>query len=91
MNTGEKIKNFQAEMTGKTDFKLSPTIKVIILLFIFTPEITHLDVRLKGKILETISKKFKNKKTKIFGVSKDSLKSHESFKEKFNFPLICDF
>ena len=31
-------------------------------------------------------------KTEIFGVSKDSLKSHEGFKEKFKFPfeLISD-
>ena len=35
---------------------------------------------------------FKKKNTKVFGVSKDSLKSHESFKNKFNFPfeLISD-
>ena len=35
---------------------------------------------------------FKKKNTKIFGVSKDSLKSHEGFKNKFNFPfeLISD-
>ena len=32
------------------------------------------------------------KKTKIFGVSKDSIKSHEAFKQKFKFPfeLISD-
>ena len=37
-------------------------------------------------------KLFKKMKTEIFGVSKDSLKSHEGFKEKFKFPfeLISD-
>ena len=35
---------------------------------------------------------FQKKNTLIFGVSKDSVKSHENFKEKFNFPfeLISD-
>ena len=55
MNTGEKIKNFQAEMTGKTDFILSDYKGHNIIIY-FYPEITHLDARLKGKILETISK-----------------------------------
>ena len=37
-------------------------------------------------------KKFKKKNTQIFGVSKDTIKSHESFKDKFKFPfdLISD-
>lgn len=35
---------------------------------------------------------FKKLNTQIFGVSKDSLKKHENFKAKYNFPfeLICD-
>ena len=35
---------------------------------------------------------FQKKKIEIFGVSKDTLKSHEGFKDKFNFPfeLISD-
>ncbi|HAY75832.1 MAG TPA: peroxiredoxin, partial [Opitutae bacterium] len=37
-------------------------------------------------------KLFQKKNTVIFGISKDSIKSHENFKEKFNFPfeLISD-
>ena len=37
-------------------------------------------------------KSFQKKNTLIFGISKDSLSSHEKFKEKFNFPfeLISD-
>lgn len=35
---------------------------------------------------------FKNKNTEIIGISRDSMKSHEKFVEKFNlpFPLISD-
>ena len=43
------------------------------------------------KILEiTLNLSLKN--TLIFGISKDTLKSHENFKDKFNFPfeLISD-
>ncbi|OUW07565.1 MAG: peroxiredoxin, partial [Gammaproteobacteria bacterium TMED159] len=37
-------------------------------------------------------KSFEKKNTKIFGISKDSLKTHEGFKKKFDFPfeLIAD-
>ena len=37
-------------------------------------------------------KSFAKKNTLIFGISKDTLKSHENFKDKFNFPfeLISD-
>ncbi len=91
MNIGEKIKNFQAEMTGKTDFQLSDYKGHNIIIYFYprdnTPGCTS-----EGEDFRDNFKKFKNKKTKIFGVSKDSLKSHESFKEKFNFPfdLISD-
>lgn len=35
---------------------------------------------------------FQSLNAQIFGISKDSLKKHENFKEKYNFPfeLICD-
>ncbi len=91
MNTGEKIKNFQAEMTGKTDFELS-NYKGHNIIIYFYPRDNTPGCTSEGEDFRDNFKKFKNKKTKIFGVSKDSLKSHESFKEKFNFPfdLISD-
>ena len=70
MNTGEKIKNFQAEMTGKTDFKLSDYKGHNIIIYFYprdnTPGCTS-----EGEDFRDNFKKFKNKKTKIFDVIKE--------------------
>ena len=85
MKIGSKIKNFNAEMTGKSDFNLADY-QGKKLSCISTPEIILQVVLPKEKILEIITN-FPKKNTVIFGISKDSIKSHENFKEKFNFPL----
>ena len=69
MNTGEKIKNFQAEMTGKTDFKLSDYKGHNIIIYFYprdnTPGCTS-----EGKILETISKNLKIRKLRFLEFQK---------------------
>ena len=91
MKVGRKIKNFEAEMTGKIKFKLSDYKGKNIVLYFYprdnTPGCTSESQDFKDKY-----KIFKKKKTEIFGISKDTLKSHENFKSKFNFPfeLISD-
>ena len=91
MKIGSKVKNFSAEMTGNKKFSLKEFTGKNIVLYFYprdnTPGCTSesIDFRDNFKI-------FNKKKTKIFGVSKDSLKSHDGFKDKFNFPfeLISD-
>tara|TARA_B100000902_G_scaffold312354_1_gene302474 strand:- start:502 stop:954 length:453 start_codon:yes stop_codon:yes gene_type:complete len=91
MKIGTKIKNFKAEMSGKNDFNLTDYKGQKIVIYFYprdnTPGCTS-----EGEDFRDNYKFFKKKNTKIFGVSKDSLKSHESFKNKFNFPfeLISD-
>ena len=91
MKVGNKIKNFKAEMTGEKDFNLSDYSGQHIVLYFYprdnTPGCTS-----EGEDFRDNFKVFTRKRTKIFGVSKDSLKSHDGFKEKFNFPfeLISD-
>ena len=91
MKEGIKIKNFQAEMTGKNNFKLSD-LKGYNIIIYFYPRDNTPGCTAEGEDFRDNFNKFKKKNTKIFGVSKDSLKSHENFKEKFNFPfeLISD-
>ena len=91
MKAGVKIKNFHAEMTGKTDFKLSDYKGKNVVIY-FYPRDNTPGCTTEGEDFRENFKIFKKKNTKIFGVSKDSLKSHEGFKEKFNFPfeLISD-
>ena len=91
MKVGNKIKNFKAEMTGEKDFALSDYSGQHIVIYFYprdnTPGCTS-----EGEDFRDNFKIFTKKKTKIFGVSKDSLKSHDGFKDKFNFPfeLISD-
>ena len=91
MKVGSKVKNFKAEMTGKTDFNLADYKGKRIVIYFYprdnTPGCTS-----EGEDFRDNYKKFKKKNTQIFGVSKDTIKSHESFKDKFKFPfdLISD-
>ena len=91
MKIGTKIKNFKAEMSGKDDFNLADYKGQKIVIYFYprdnTPGCTS-----EGEDFRDNYKSFEEKNTKIFGVSKDSLKSHENFKNKFNFPfeLISD-
>ena len=91
MKVGSKVKNFKAEMTGKADFNFADYKGKRIVIYFYprdnTPGCTS-----EGEDFRDNYKLFKKMKTEIFGVSKDSLKSHEGFKEKFKFPfeLISD-
>ena len=91
MKEGSKIKNFSAEMTGNKEFKLNDYQGKNIVLYFYprdnTPGCTS-----EGEDFRDNFKSFAKKNTLIFGISKDTLKSHENFKDKFNFPfeLISD-
>lgn len=91
MKIGSKVKNFSAEMTGNKKFSLKEFIGKNIVLYFYprdnTPGCTSESIDFKDNF-----KSFQKKNTLIFGISKDSLSSHEKFKEKFNFPfeLISD-
>ena len=91
MKIGSKVKNFSAEMTGNKKFNLKEFTGKNIVLYFYprdnTPGCTSESIDFRDKF-----KSFQKKNTLIFGISKDSLSSHEKFKEKFNFPfeLISD-
>ena len=91
MKVGIKIKNFKSEMTGKIEFNLSDY-KGQNLVIYFYPRDNTPGCTSEGEDFRDHYKSFLKKKTKIFGVSKDSIKSHEAFKQKFKFPfeLISD-
>ena len=91
MKIGSKVKNFSAEMTGNKKFSLKEFIGKNIVLYFYprdnTPGCTSESIDFRDNF-----KSFQKKNTLIFGISKDSLSSHEKFKEKFKFPfeLISD-
>ena len=91
MKEGAKLKNFKGEMTGNKNFDLSDYKGQNVVIYFYprdnTPGCTS-----EGEDFRDNYKEFKKKNTQIFGVSKDTIKSHEGFKDKFKFPfdLISD-
>ena len=91
MKIGSKIKNFKAEMTGDSQFILSEYRGKNVVIY-FYPRDNIPGCTSEGEDFRENYKFFQKKNTLIFGVSKDSIKYHENFKEKFDFPfeLISD-
>ena len=88
---GLTVPNFIAPMTGDKDFKLSDYSDQNVVLYFYpkdnTPGCTNESIQF-NELFEAFDKK----SCVIFGISRDSLKSHENFKGKFNFKfeLISD-
>ena len=87
---GKKAPNLRLYATGEKKINLKDIGQTVILYFYpkdFTPGCTQ-----EGKDFSNIYKKIKKLGAEVFGVSKDSLESHEKFKVKQNYPfdLISD-
>ena len=86
MNLNNKVPNFELEGTNNLSFNLANFIGKYIVIYFYpkdsTPGCTNEGIDFK----ENISK-FKKLNVKIFGVSRDTIKSHENFKAKYNFPF----
>lgn len=89
--TGMKVPNFTASATGDKEFTLSDHAGKYVVLYFYpkdnTPGCTNESIQ-----FNELSTQFKNKNCVIFGISRDSIKSHENFKSKydFQFELISD-
>ena len=86
IKVGSKVQNFSLEGTSNLQFNLSDFAGKNIIIYFYpkdsTPGCTN-----EGIDFKDLYKSFKNLNTEIFGVSRDSLKSHENFKAKYNFPF----
>ncbi|MDC0482261.1 peroxiredoxin [Gammaproteobacteria bacterium] len=91
MEIGRKIINFKAESTNKDEFILKDQMGSYLVMFFYpkdnTPGCTQ-----EGLDFSNNLAKFKKLNTKIYGVSRDSIKSHDNFKNKYKykFDLISD-
>jgi len=85
-----KVDDFSAPATGGT-FKLSKHRGHPVVLY-FYPKDNTPGCTMEGQQFRDLYKKFEKAGAQIFGVSRDSLKSHENFKAKMAFPfeLISD-
>ena len=78
--------NFDLPGTSETNFSLKNYLGKLVVLYFYprdsTPGCTN-----EGIDFTNLYQDFKKKNVEIFGISRDSIKSHEKFKEKYNFPF----
>ena len=86
-----KIKKFKVSATNELEIDSTDLIGKSYVIYFYpkdnTPGCTQ-----EGEDFRDLYKEFKKLNTEIYGVSRDSLKSHEGFKEKYKYPfeLISD-
>ncbi len=89
--TGNKITDIKLAATGAQIIQLSDFKGKNIVLY-FYPKDSTPGCTLEGQDFRDNKSKFSARNTIIFGVSRDSVKSHENFKSKqsFSFDLLSD-
>lgn len=88
---GKKVPNFTANATGDQTISLKDLKGKKIVLY-FYPKDSTPGCTTEGQNFRDAYNKFKRANAVIFGVSRDSLRSHENFKakQKFPFDLLSD-
>ena len=91
VTVGKKVPNFQTAATGDQTIKLSGLKGQKVVLY-FYPKDSTPGCTTEGQNFRDQLSKFKRAGAVVLGVSRDSMKSHEKFKEKqgFNFELLSD-
>jgi thioredoxin-dependent peroxiredoxin len=90
IEVGKKVPEFTAEATGGP-IKLSALKGKAVVLY-FYPKDNTPGCTTEGQDFAAAYAKFRKAGAEVFGISRDSLKSHEGFKKKMDFPfeLISD-
>ena len=88
---GKKAPAFEAEATGSKTIKLGDLKGKNVVLYFYPKDSTPGCTR-EGQDFRDNKLKFSRRNTVILGVSRDSIKSHENFREKqgFKFDLLSD-
>ncbi len=88
---GKKVPAFKLPATSDTQVQITKLKGKKVIIY-FYPKDSTPGCTKEGEGFRDNYKKFKRQGAEIFGVSRDSLKSHEKFKDKYDFPfeLISD-
>lgn len=88
---GSKVPDFKLPATGDQEFQLKKHKGKNIVLY-FYPKDSTPGCTTEGHEFSELHEEFLEHKTEVFGISRDSIKSHENFKAKQGFPfeLISD-
>ena len=92
LKIGETVPDFEAPATSGLHFKLSDYKGKSNLILYFYPKDSTPGCTIEGNDFSALYETFKSLDTEIFGISKDSMKRHDNFRAKQNFPfeLISD-
>jgi len=83
---GLKVPDFESASTGTAAFKLSARLGSPLVLY-FYPKDNTPGCTTEGQQFRDLHAEFARLGCGIFGVSRDSVKSHEGFKSKMDFPF----
>lgn len=86
VNIGKKVPNFELPATGEQNIKLSDLKGKKVVIY-FYPKDSTPGCTTEGQDFRDNYNKFKRAETVVLGVSRDSIKSHENFKAKQEFPF----
>jgi peroxiredoxin Q/BCP len=88
---GRKVPDFEAASTGNKTFKLSASLGSPLVLY-FYPKDNTPGCTTEGQQFRDLYAEFARRGCAVYGVSRDSIKSHEGFKAKmgFAFDLLSD-
>lgn len=91
MIIGDQLPNFEFNATNNLKAHLNDYLGKVVVLYFYPKDATP-GCTTEGQDFRDAFSQFKKANAVIFGISRDSLKSHEKFKEKQNFPfeLISD-
>jgi thioredoxin-dependent peroxiredoxin len=91
MNLNQAIPDFELPATGDKQFKLSQHSSKLLVIY-FYPKDSTPGCTSEGQQFRDLSAEFEVAGAEIFGISRDSVKSHENFKAKYAFPfdLLAD-
>ena len=87
----QTVPDFTAAMTGEKKFQLSGQLGKNVILY-FYPKDNTPGCTTESIAFRELHPEFQQKNTEIFGISRDSIRSHEGFKAKLDlsFDLISD-
>jgi thioredoxin-dependent peroxiredoxin len=83
---GKPVPDFSLPSTGGGTFKLSSDRGSKLVLY-FYPKDNTPGCTTEGADFRDLHQQFRNARAEVFGISRDSLKSHEAFKAKMKFPF----
>ena len=83
---GLKVPDFESASTGNATFKPSSVLGRLLVLY-FYPKDNTPGCTIEGQQFRDLHAEFAKAGCAVYGVSRDSVKSHENFRSKMDFPF----